>query len=82
MTAPLVFAGLWLRAGLVAAFAALSAPLLVFHDALLAGDGVALLVLGAGFAWLAWRRTLALLGDETSEVASPATSARSGAAAA
>ncbi|HEY8241915.1 MAG TPA: hypothetical protein VII68_00530 [Casimicrobiaceae bacterium] len=82
VTAALVFTGLWLRAGLVAAFSALSAPLLVFHGELRAGDGVALLLLGAGFAWLAWRRTRALLGDDTPEVASPLPSARNGAAAA
>lgn len=81
VTAKLVFAGLWLRASLAAAFAGLSAPLLVFHGELRAGDGVALLLLGAGFAWLAWRRTRALLGDETPVVASPSSAGRDAAAA-
>jgi len=82
VTTALVFAGLWMRAGIAAAFAALSAPALVFHDELPAGDGVVLFLLGAAFAWLAGRRTRALLTDEISEVAPLPTSARRRAAAA
>jgi hypothetical protein len=82
ITTALVFAGLWMRAGIAAAFAALSAPALVLHDELPPGDGVVLFLLGAAFTWLAWRRTRALLADETPEVGLPATSARRGAAAA
>jgi len=76
VTTALVFAGLWMRAGIAAAFAALSAPALVFNDELPAGDGVVLFLLGSAFTWLAWRRTRALLTDETPEVAPVATSAR------
>ena len=82
VTAALFFAGLWLRVGVAAAFAALAAPLLVIQDAMRPGDGLALLLLGAALAWLAWRRTRALLGEETPVVASPAGSARRRAAAA
>ena len=82
VTAALFFAGLWLRVGFAAAFAALSAPLLVVQGAMRPGDGLALSLLGAAIAWLAWRRTRALLGDETPGAASPAVSARRRAAAA
>jgi len=76
VTTALVFAGLWMRAGIAAAFAALSAPALVLHDELRPGDGVVLFLLGAAFAWLAWRRTRTLLTEETPEVASLSTSVR------
>jgi hypothetical protein len=71
VSAALFFAGLWLRVGVAAAFAGLAAPLLVVQGAMRPGDGLALLLLGAALAWLAWRRTRALLGDEPVEVASP-----------
>ena len=76
VTAALIVAGLWLRIGFAAAFAALSSPLLVARDALRAGDGAALFVLAAAIAWVAWRRTRALLGDETPVASRPVRSAR------
>jgi hypothetical protein len=60
----LVVAGLWLRVAFGAAFAALSAPLLVAGESLRAGDGVALFVLGGAIAWIAWQRVHATLGDD------------------
>ena len=81
VTAALFFAGLWLRVGIAAAFAVLTAPLLVVDGALSPGDGVALLLLGVAIAWLAWRRTRALLGDDPPGVAPPSTLARRRAAA-
>ena len=65
VNAALIIAGLWIRLGIAAAFAALSAPMLVARDALRPGDGLALAALGAALAYLAWLRTRALLGDET-----------------
>jgi hypothetical protein len=63
ITAALVIAGLWMRVGFGAAFAALAAPLLVLRDGLAPGDGLALTLLAAGVAWLAWRRVHVLLDD-------------------
>ena len=82
VTAALVIAGLWLRIGCAAGFAALSAPVLVVRDALPAGDGAALFVLAAAIAWLGWRRASALLGDETAVAPRGLGSARSDPAAA
>ena len=73
VTAAMVGAGLWIRVGLAAAFAAMSAPLLVARDALQAGDGLALALVAVGLAWVAWRRARTLLVDDEPRATAPRT---------